>query len=200
MARVARDGRVLISGDGSAARVRLIADAPVTIDGAVLSRRFRKELYRRLATSRLDLPPLRDRREDVPDIATRLLEQVCSARQVSRRRLADTTLALLSALDWPGNLAELRSLLERVVDDTADDVIRIEQVVPALQLDRGRPPFTPAATLRQARMRFERDYVSSVLQQHGWRVAAAARTLGIQRPNLYRKARQLGIPVSRLAP
>ena len=199
VARVARDGEIQIDGDSTAARVRLIADAPVTIDGDVLNRRFRKDLYRRLAGSRLDLPPLRNRREDVPDLAARLLDQACSARRVPRRSFADATLALLSALDWPGNLAELNELLERVVDETADEVIRIEQIVPMLQLTRARPPFTSVGTLREARTQFERNYVSSVLQHHGWRVAAAARALGIQRPNLYRKARQLGIPVSRLA-
>jgi two-component system nitrogen regulation response regulator NtrX len=199
MARVARDGEVQIDGDGATARVRLIADAPVTIDSDVLNRRFRKDLYRRLAGSRLDLPPLRDRREDVPELSAYLLDQVCSARRVPRRRFADATLALLSALDWPGNLAELKDLLERVVDETSDEFIRIEQIVPMLRLTRARPSFSPVGTLREARTQFERNYVSSVLQHHGWRVAAAARTLGIQRPNLYRKARQLGIPVSRLA-
>ena len=55
----------------------------------------------------------------------------------------------------------------------------------------------PAGSLRDARLRFERDYIAAVLQHHGWRMADAAQTLGIQRPNLYRKARQLGIPLAR---
>ena len=58
--------------------------------------------------------------------------------------------------------------------------------------------FLPAGTLREARLRFERDYIAAVLQYHGWKVAEAAQTLGIQRPNLYRKARQLEIPVNRI--
>jgi len=57
----------------------------------------------------------------------------------------------------------------------------------------------PAASLRDARLRFERDYIAAVLEHHGWRMAEAARALGIQRPNLYRKARQLGIPLSRVS-
>jgi DNA-binding NtrC family response regulator len=78
-------------------------------------------------------------------------------------------------------------------------LIPIEQVLPALQLDRANTTFVPAGNLRDARTRFERDYIASVLQHHGWRMAEAAQTLGIQRPNLYRKARQLGIPLSRAA-
>jgi DNA-binding NtrC family response regulator len=79
-------------------------------------------------------------------------------------------------------------------------VIQIEDVLPALNLDRiDRTParVVPVGNLRDARLRFERDYISSVLQHHGWRMAEAAHALGIQRPNLYRKARQLGIPVTR---
>jgi DNA-binding NtrC family response regulator len=70
-------------------------------------------------------------------------------------------------------------------------------LLPALELNRTTTAFSPSGNLRDARVRFERDYISAVLQHHGWRMADAARTLGIQRPNLYRKARQLGIPVTR---
>jgi DNA-binding NtrC family response regulator len=70
-------------------------------------------------------------------------------------------------------------------------------VLPALQLHRAPAPFVPVGNLREARLRFERDYIAAVLQHHDWRMADAAQALGIQRPNLYRKARQLGIPLAR---
>ena len=108
-------------------------------------------------------------------------------------------LALIGALSWPGNLAELRDAIERAVADTHDDAIQIEHLLPALKLHRAPAPFVPIGNLREARLRFERDYISAVLQHHDWRMAAAAETLGIQRPNLYRKARQLGIPLTRLS-
>ena len=72
-----------------------------------------------------------------------------------------------------------------------------EHVLPALRLDRSPAPFVPAGNLREARLRFERDYIAAVLQHHGGRMAEAAQTLGIQRPNLYRKARQLGMTLTR---
>ena len=81
--------------------------------------------------------------------------------------------------------------------DTGGEVVQIERLLPALQLDHASTVFGPAGNLRDARLRFERDYVAAVLQHHGWRMADAARTLGIQRPNLYRKARQLGILLTR---
>ena len=99
---------------------------------------------------------------------------------------------------WPGNLAELRAAIERVLRETHEEVIQVEHMLPALQLDRAPTPFVPAGNLREARLKFERDYMASVLQHCGWRMAEAAHALGIQRPNLYRKARQLGIPVTRV--
>src|SRR5262249_41061793 len=100
---------------------------------------------------------------------------------------------------WPGNVAELRDVIDRAAASTSADTIEIEHLLPALQLDRSASAFVPAGTLREARLRFERDYIAAVLQHHGWQMAGAAQTLGMQRPNLYRKARQLGIPLTRVS-
>ena len=198
LARVVRDGEVRIDGEVAATEFRLVASAPPSIDGDVREHRFRADLYRRVAASRIDLPPLRDRLEDVPALAERLLEELSpAAASLPPRRFMPAALSLLAAVNWPGNLAELRGVIARVVAETRDEVIHIEHVLPALRLDRATRPFVPAGSLRDARLRFERDYIAAVLQHHAWRMADAARTLGIQRPNLYRKARQLGIPLAR---
>ena len=197
LARIARDGEVRVGGTATPTTIRLIASAPPSIDNDVRDHRFRPDLYRRLASSRIDLPPLRDRTEDVPALAARLLEDAAAAGGDTGPRFTAAALALLSALSWPGNLAELRTVVDRAAAGCGDRPIQIEQLLPALQLDRTSTAFSPTGSLRAARVRFERDYIAAVLQHHGWRMADAARTLGIQRPNLYRKARQLGIPVTR---
>jgi DNA-binding NtrC family response regulator len=202
IARVARDGEVRIDGAPTATNLRWIGSAPPGIEADVHANRFRGDLFRRLTASRIDLPSLRDRAEDVPALATRLLEDWCAAQACAPRSFTQPALALLSALTWPGNLAELQVVVERAATHTPHDVIQIEDLLPALNLDRiDRTPAraVPVGNLRDARLRFERDYISSVLQHHGWRMAEAAHALGIQRPNLYRKARQLGIPVTRTA-
>jgi two-component system nitrogen regulation response regulator NtrX len=135
----------------------------------------------------------------VPDLALRLVEEISRAANRTPRTFTQAALALIGALTWPGNLAELRDSIARTVSESSDDVIRIEHVLPGLHLHRAPPRFLPTGNLRDARQRFERDYIASVLQHHGWRMADAAQTLGIQRPNLYRKARQLGIPVARVS-
>jgi DNA-binding NtrC family response regulator len=198
LARLARDGEVRIDGAPVPTACRLVASAPPGIDADVHAHRFRVDLYRRLSTVRIDLPPLRERPDDLAALAVRLLEDISARDGRPARAFTQAALALIGALSWPGNLAELRDAIERAVADTRDDVIQIEHLLPALKLHRATAPFVPIGNLREARLRFERDYISAVLQHHEWRMAAAAQTLGIQRPNLYRKARQLGIPLTRL--
>jgi len=197
LARIARDGEVRIDGQPVATNLRWVASASPGIESDVQTNRFRGDLYRRLAKMRIDLPPLRDRADDVPALAARVLDDWCAARGRSPRTMTQAALALLAALTWSGNLDELRVVVERAAQETPHDVIQIEDVLPALNLERAPARFVPAGQLREARLRFERDYISAVLQHHGWRMAEAAATLGIQRPNLYRKARQLGIPLAR---
>jgi len=197
LARIARDGEVRIDGVPVATALRLVASASPGIDADVHAQRFRRDLFRRLSASRIDLPPLRDRADDVPALASRLLEEACAAAGRPAAKISKAALALVGALTWTGNLAELRAVVERVVGELHGDVVQIEHLLPALPLNRAAVAFTPAGNLREARLRFERDYIAAVLQHHEWRMADAAQTLGIQRPNLYRKARQLGIPLTR---
>ena len=202
LARIARDGEVSLDGEPVTTNVRFVASASPAIDTEVHAQRFRSDLFRRLAGVRIDLPSLRDRQEDVPALALRALEDACAAQEVPPRSFTQAALALLAAVTWPGNVAQLQAAVDRILAgsdrrDAGD--ITVEDVLPALNLERSPARFAPSGNLREARLRFERDYISAVLQHHGWRMADAAQTLGIQRPNLYRKARQLGIPVTRLA-
>jgi DNA-binding NtrC family response regulator len=210
VARVARDGEARIDGEPVTTHIRWMASAAAGsgngapgIEGDVQAGRFRSDLHRRLTASRIDLPPLCDRAEDVPLLSLRLLDEWCAAGGRGPRAFTQPALALLSALTWPGNLAELQMVIERAAGDAAHDTIQIEDVLAALHLDtlerleKAPARFVPSGSLRAARLRFERDYIAGVLQHHGWRMAEAARALGIQRPNLYRKARQLGIPLVR---
>jgi DNA-binding NtrC family response regulator len=199
LARIARDGEVCLDGEPVATDVRLIASASPAVDADVHAHRLRADLFRRLAAVRIDLPPLRDRQEDLPVIATRVLEEVLVERGLKVRAFTQAALALVAAVTWPGNLSELRAAIARVADEPGDHDIQVEQLLPALHLQRAPVRFAPTGNLREARLRFERDYISAVLQHHAWRMADAAQTLGIQRPNLYRKARQLGIPVTRMS-
>jgi DNA-binding NtrC family response regulator len=200
LARIAQDGEVSIDGRPITTGFRFVASALPGIEAEVHAQRFRGDLYRRLSAIRIDVPPLRERPEDVPALAARLLGEILAERGGQARTFSRSALVLLGALTWPGNLAELRKAIEQVVDAHIEGgVIQVEHLLPAVQLDRAPAPFAPSGNLREARLRFEREYIAAVLQHHSWRMADAAATLGIQRPNLYRKARQLGIPIARLS-
>jgi two-component system nitrogen regulation response regulator NtrX len=186
-----------MDGQPVAMTFRLIASAAPGIDADAHARRFRADLYRRLSTVRIDVPALRDRADDIPALASRILDELCQARDLPPRGFTQAALALLAALTWPGNLGELQAVLARVVADVPADLIQIEHLFPAISLDRAPARFVPTGNLREARLRFERDYIAAVLEHHDWKMADAAQTLGIQRPNLYRKARQLGITLTR---
>jgi DNA-binding NtrC family response regulator len=197
LARLARDGELRTTPMEAPFRVRLMASCAPAADPQAERRRFDPDFYRRFSALRIDVPPLRQRRADIPIIVAHLTRELAEAAACAPKRFTETALVLLSALDWRENLRELRALVGRLVMSVEAAAIRLEDVLACLRLEATPAPAPAPGGLRAARLRFEREYIAAVLQQHDWRVGEAARALGIQRPNLYRKARQLGIPLSR---
>jgi len=136
LARLTRDGEARIDGEPVPTAMRLIVSAPPGIDSDVREHRFRSDVYRRVSTLRVDLPPLSERPEDVPILALRVLEDLSTASGGRPRSFSQAALSLLGAMAWPGNLAELRETVERAASGTDQDPIQIEHLLPTLQLDR----------------------------------------------------------------
>ena len=189
LARVLRDGEVRIGGThtGSPAAFRLIGSTSKDLEAEALDGRFRTDLLRRFA-SRIAIPALRQRPQDIPA----LLERVTQDAGRADVSITAPALTILSAMPWPGNVDELTAVFARILNAT-EGAIRQEDVLLHLPIQGTftRPDLT--ASLREARRQFERDYIAAVLERHHWRMSDAARTLGIERANLYRKTRQLGI-------
>jgi two-component system nitrogen regulation response regulator NtrX len=189
LARALRDGEVRVRAGGNvplACRVVAVGDSMVDADGAL-----RADLRRRLGAIRLELQPLSARREDIEDIVQALMTRSAAERRVRPRRFTHAAMALLTALQWPDNISGLSALVESLVGRGLHRV-RVEEILSHLGAP-AQSSIAPHASLREARRQFERDYITAVLRRFDGRVAAAARALGIQRTNLYRKARQLGI-------
>ncbi len=185
LARLLRDGEVRLPRRSApvALDVRVIASTTRRLDPGL-----REDLIRRLPVV-IEIPSFRQRRDDVPAIAGAML-----AARDRRRRFTPAALTVLSALPWRRNTAELAGLIDRLAA-TGSGVIRQEDVLGEVQLDRA--PARPTGSLRDARRAFEREFIAAVLRDHSWQMREAARALGIERANLYRKARQLGIPLRR---
>ena len=195
LARVLRDGEVIV-GDGRRATpldVRPVASATPGWDASVADGGVRDDLARRVACSRVDVPSLRDRRDDLPLLAACLLDRACRSQGIGLKSIDSAALALLAALPWRGNGPELEAVLGALARLAPGPMIKIEHVLDSVSLDAAGQKSPPSGTLRDARFRFERDYITAVLDQHHGRIPDAARALGLQRTNLYRKMRLLKI-------
>jgi len=200
LARVLRDREAILveSSAPIGFDVRPMAGVDAGIDTAVQEGRVREDLFRRLSVIRIDMPPLRHRRQDIPALANYFLRDVCASLRVPTKALSRSALSLISALPWRGNGVELRTFIESVVTGSPGGRgIGLEDVLANVRLDGGSAVFSNGGTLRQARARFEREYIAAVLEQHQGRIGDAAKTLGIQRTNLYRKIRSLRVIAGR---
>ena len=196
LARVLRDREaVLVETDETISLdARPMAGVDPAFDGAVEEGRVRDDLLRRLSATRIDVPPLRSRREDIPALANYFLREICGSLRVPPKTLSRPALSLISALPWRGNAVELHTLLESVVTGLQGGRgIGLDDVLAHVRLDGGSTVLARGGTLRQARARFEREYIAAVLEQHHGRISDAAKALGIQRTNLYRKMRSLRV-------
>jgi two-component system nitrogen regulation response regulator NtrX len=193
LVRVLRDGEVLIIDEGARVDLnhRVIAAADLSLDAAVQEGRVLPDLHKRLSAWRVDVPALRDRREDIPDLAVHLINGVCARANLPCKQLSDAAKSMLAALPWRGNGKELRRLLEVLVMRASSATIGLDDVLANVRLDGQATWFAVGGSLREARARFETEYISAVVAQHHGRIPEAAKTLGIQRSNLYRKIRLL---------
>jgi DNA-binding NtrC family response regulator len=202
LARLLRDREASLSEERRIIDLdfRPIAAVDSGVDAAMADEGIRRDLFERLAQTRLDMPPLRRRREDVPLIVAAMLRELGTAHGLTPKTCSRAALVMLSALPWPGNGRELRGLLETLTRSSPRPVIQLDDLFEHVKLDGLAARVEAGGTLRDAKARFERDWISAVLMKHHGRVGEAAKALGIQRTNLYRKVRQLKVARTLLGP
>ena len=196
LARVLRDreARLVETGEAIGLDVRPMAGVEPGFEASVQDGRVREDLFRRVSTIALDMPALRNRREDIPALVNYFVRQICASLGVPPKTLSRPALSLISALPWRGNAPEMRALIKNIVVGLQGGRgIGLDDVLVHVKLDAGSVVFANGGTLKEARARFERDYIVAILEQHHGRISDAARALGIQRTNLYRKMRSLRV-------
>jgi two-component system, NtrC family, response regulator AtoC len=169
--------------------VRIIAATNRDLKKAVQEERFRQDLYYRLNVITITLPPLRDRREDIPILVDHFLETLGVEMKRDAEGVSAEAMALLLAHDWPGNVRELRNVLERGIVVAKEPILQVSDL--GLSLSSG--PHAPAPAHPASLAEIEKQYITSVLQQTDGNVTHAARILDIDRVTLYSKIRKYGL-------
>jgi two-component system, NtrC family, nitrogen regulation response regulator NtrX len=175
--------------------VRLIASTNKDLEEEITKGNFREDLFYRLNVVPFFVPPLRERKEDIPLLAQEFLSEF--GRQYGRPRMEITEEALeaLRQYHWPGNVRELKNVVERVLI-LNPRVLRIERRhLPPLTYKAGARSAVDFSTLQQARDAYERDFIQKKIEEARNNISRAAELLGLERSHLYRKMKALGIAV-----
>jgi len=174
--------------------LRLIAATNIDLERAVREGRFREDLYYRINVIPLNLPPLRERIEDLPDLARFFLARYNEKFKKSIRGISASAMAVLQAYRWPGNIRELENLVERLVAVCDQDVVDSENLPYEYHLaSLVKPETATAALLDKACEAFERNFILRALEESGWNVTATSRTLGVPLSTLKHKMDRLDI-------
>jgi DNA-binding NtrC family response regulator len=216
--RALESGEVEPIGAGREVRadVRVVSATNRDLEAMVAGGAFREDLYYRLKVVVIEAPPLRDHKEDIPALVQSFLMAACAENAMPPKRIEAAALARLGTHDYPGNIRELRNLIERLVILSPAATITTEEVEEALPRAavRGRQeepgPETDAGAsgtlaahdagaskgaprLRDTMAGLERTVIVAALERNGWRMTQTARELGLERSHLYKKIKALGI-------
>jgi two-component system, NtrC family, nitrogen regulation response regulator NtrX len=182
--------------------VRIISSTARNLEAEIAAGRFREDLYHRLSVVPIRVPPLAERREDIPALVDYFMEQISQSTGLPKRRIGEDAMAVLQSHDWPGNVRQLRNNVERlmilaggdptVVLDASMLPPDVGSMVPSMPNGNGGEHLMGLA-LRDAREVFEREYLVAQISRFGGNISRTAEFVGMERSALHRKLKALGI-------
>src|SRR5947209_262341 len=182
--------------------VRIISSTGRNIEAEIAAGKFREDLYHRLSVVPIRVPPLAERREDIPSLIEYFMHQISQATGLPKRLIGEDAMAVLQSHDWPGNVRQLRNNVERLMilaGGDADAVIDasmlpqdVGAMVPNLPNGNGGEHLM-GLPLRDAREMFEREYLRAQINRFGGNISRTAEFVGMERSALHRKLKALGI-------
>ncbi|GMR25615.1 MAG: sigma-54 dependent transcriptional regulator [Ignavibacteria bacterium] len=176
--------------------VRVLSATNIEIEERIESGLFRKDLFYRLNDTSINIPPLRERIEDIPELINHFISIICDEYNTPVKEITNEAASLLLNYPWYGNVRELKHKLQEIIIYHNDKTIEVEDVKEWMEIfgeEIEKNDFVNDNSLRDARENFEREHILKTLIAYNWNVPAAANALGIERTNLYRKIKQLGI-------
>ncbi|HMA70884.1 MAG TPA: sigma-54 dependent transcriptional regulator [Xanthobacteraceae bacterium] len=181
---------------------RIITSTARNLEEEIAAGRFREDLFHRLSVVPIRVPPLTERREDVPELVDHFMEQISQATGLPKRRIGDDAMAVLQTHDWPGNVRQLRNNVERLMILASGDVDAVitadmlppdvGSMVPAMPKGAGGEHLM-GMPLRDAREAFEREYLRAQISRFSGNISRTAEFVGMERSALHRKLKALGM-------
>ena len=182
--------------------VRIISSTARNLEEEIAAGRFREDLYHRLSVVPIRVPPLSERREDIPELIDYFMDQISAATGLPKRQIGQDAMAVLQSHVWPGNVRQLRNNVERVmilagggpeVIITADMLPQdVGSMVPAMPTSNNGEHIM-GLPLREAREVFERDYLMAQISRFSGNISRTAEFVGMERSALHRKLKALGV-------
>ncbi|MGB2202717.1 MAG: sigma-54-dependent transcriptional regulator [Pseudooceanicola atlanticus] len=202
--RVLVDQQFLRVGGSDKVRVdlRVISSTSRDLEAEIAAGTFRQELYHRLNVVPIDVPSLADRREDIPVLAQYFIDALHKTQGLPMRVLSDEAAALMQTMVWPGNVRQLRNVIERILilgDGTGEIEAREVPAEDEKPSEDGRVVLSGALAtlpLREAREAFEREYLLTQINRFGGNISKTAQFVGMERSALHRKLKSLGVVTS----
>jgi two-component system nitrogen regulation response regulator NtrX len=170
--------------------VRVVSATNRDLQELVGQGKFREDLFYRLNVVPIRVPSLRERPQDIPALAEFFLDDFCRRNNFKPRSFDPDVFELLAEYSWPGNVRELRNSIERMAILCPEERIGPDAIPIEIRLQREAPP---KSNLREARETAEREHILRALEQSGWNVSGAARALGMERTNLHKRMKALGL-------
>ena len=182
--------------------VRVLVATHRDLDALVRAGTFRQDLYHRVHVFPLQLPPLRDRSEDIPPLVEHFAQQVCAQNGWRPVAFTAEAVARLQSYAWPGNIRELRNMVERLLLLAGDSVGRevIDLALPATHAVEGVRTYDATGSLADRVADFERKMILAELERNNRHITNTAKALGLERSYLYKKCQQLGIDLRKIYP
>jgi two-component system nitrogen regulation response regulator NtrX len=170
--------------------VRVISATNRDLNSMVTQEKFREDLYYRLSVVPIRVPALRERPHDIRLLAEYFLDDFCARNNFKAKKLDESVFPMLESYAWPGNARELRNVIERMAILTAGDKLTREAIPVEIRVQREAGP---KSTIQEARESAEREHILRALEESNWNVSGAARALGMERTNLHKRIRALGL-------
>ena len=188
--------------------VRIVSSTTRNLEAEIAAGRFREDLFHRLSVVPIRVPPLAERREDIPELVDYFMDQISQSTGLPKRQIGEDAMAVLQSHDWPGNVRQLRNNVERLMILAGGDT---EAVISASMLPQDVGAMVPnlpngnggehlmGLPLRDAREMFEREYLRAQINRFGGNISRTAEFVGMERSALHRKLKALGIELDALA-